>query len=195
VVLAAAVSANTPVAQWDDAALVEACLAGDERAWDALIEKYKRLIYGVLMRYRMPEEDAADIFQAVCVDLYTELGKLREVGALRGWLARVAANKCFHWRRRGISRPEEWLDEQAHTAPAEADAAWLQTVEREQLVQQGIGRLSARCQELVRMLFFEDPPRPYDEVARQLGLATGSIGFIRSRCLAKLSTALEEVGL
>jgi RNA polymerase sigma factor (sigma-70 family) len=143
----------------------------------------------------MPEEDAADIFQAVCVDLYTELGKLREVGALRGWLARVTANKCFHWRQRGINRPEEWLDEQAHGAPPSGDPAWLQTFEREQLVQQGIGRLSGRCQELVQMLFFEDPPRPYDEVARQLGVATGSIGFLRGRCLEKLAAALEEVGL
>jgi len=31
---------------------------------------------------------------------------------------------------------------------------------------------------MVRMLFFETPPRPYEEVANELDLATGSIGFI-----------------
>lgn len=188
-------SGKTPTAQWEDAALVEACLAGDERAWVALIEKYKRLIYSILMKYRMPEQDAADVFQAVCLDLYTELGQLREVGALRGWLARVAANKCFHWRRRGINRPEEELDEKVHGLPEAGDPEWLQALEREQVVREGIDRLSPRCQELVRMLFFEDPPRPYEDVARELGLATGSIGFIRGRCLEKLAAALEEVGL
>jgi DNA-directed RNA polymerase specialized sigma24 family protein len=45
------------------------------------------------------------------------------------------------------------------------------------------------------MLFFETPARPYQEVARELGIATGSIGFIRGRCLKKLRQALEQEGL
>lgn len=44
------------------------------------------------------------------------------------------------------------------------------------------------------MLFFDDPPRAYDEVARTLSLAKGSIGFIRGRCMDKLRSALEEAG-
>jgi DNA-directed RNA polymerase specialized sigma24 family protein len=43
-------------------------------------------------------------------------------------------------------------------------------------------------------LFFEEPPRPYQEVAESLGLATGSIGFIRGRCLEKLRTFLKKRG-
>ena len=49
-----------------------------------------------------------------------------------------------------------------------------------------------RCERLIRMLFFESPQRPYDEVARELGLATGSVGFIRGRCLAQLRKQLEK---
>ena len=44
------------------------------------------------------------------------------------------------------------------------------------------------------MLFFETPARPYDEIAKELGLATGSIGFIRGRCLAQLRKQLEKKG-
>jgi len=54
--------------------------------------------------------------------------------------------------------------------------------------------LSPRCERMVRMLFFENPPRPYQEVARELDLATGSIGFIRGRCLEKLKKQLEKMG-
>jgi hypothetical protein len=43
-------------------------------------------------------------------------------------------------------------------------------------------------------LFFEQPPLPYTEVARRLGLATGSIGFIRGRCLDRLRKLLVESG-
>jgi DNA-directed RNA polymerase specialized sigma24 family protein len=47
---------------------------------------------------------------------------------------------------------------------------------------------------MIHLLFFETPPRPYQEVARELGLATGSIGFIRGRCLTRLRKELEKVG-
>jgi hypothetical protein len=43
-------------------------------------------------------------------------------------------------------------------------------------------------------LFFEQPPMPYDEVARRLRLAKGSIGFIRGRCLKRLKDILETKG-
>jgi DNA-directed RNA polymerase specialized sigma24 family protein len=47
---------------------------------------------------------------------------------------------------------------------------------------------------MVSMLFFDDPPRPYQEVAKELGVASGSIGFIRGRCLKKMRQLLEEKG-
>jgi DNA-directed RNA polymerase specialized sigma24 family protein len=48
---------------------------------------------------------------------------------------------------------------------------------------------------MIRLLFYQQPPLPYAEVAERLGLATGSIGFIRGRCLKKLEAALGELGL
>lgn len=185
---------QAPSPQWDDADLIEQCLAGDPQAWEALLQKYKRLIYSVILRYRLPEEDAADLFQAVCIDLYQELQNLRNAGALRGWLARVAANRCFHHKRRLAQRQFEELTDSSALEDAAAPQ-WLQDVESDQMVREAVGRLTPRCQELLRLLFFEDPPRPYDEVARSLGLATGSIGFIRGRCLKKLAAELEKAGL
>src|SRR5205814_3450043 len=67
-------------------------------------------------------------------------------------------------------------------------------LEREQLVREAIVRLPPRCQEMMRLLFWEHPPLSYAEVARRLGLATGSIGFIRGRCLLRLQKELEELG-
>ena len=57
-----------------------------------------------------------------------------------------------------------------------------------------VAKLPPRHRELVQLLFFEQPPLPYAEVARRLGLATGSIGFIRGRCLERLRKALVEFG-
>ena len=64
----------------------------------------------------------------------------------------------------------------------------------EQMVREANVSLSPRCQELIRLLFYTEPPLPYKEVARQLGLAVGSIGFIRGRCLERLAKALRKVG-
>jgi DNA-directed RNA polymerase specialized sigma24 family protein len=44
------------------------------------------------------------------------------------------------------------------------------------------------------MLFFEEPARPYQQLAADLGLSTGSIGFIRQRCLERLRKRLNEAG-
>jgi len=47
---------------------------------------------------------------------------------------------------------------------------------------------------MIRLLFFVEPAVPYREVARRLGLATGSIGFIRGRCLRRLQKTLQQMG-
>jgi DNA-directed RNA polymerase specialized sigma24 family protein len=62
------------------------------------------------------------------------------------------------------------------------------------MVRDAISQLNPRCEQMVQMLFFENPPRPYQEVAAELDIATGSIGFIRGRCLQKLKKYLEKMG-
>ena len=62
-----------PHRAWSDERLVRACLAGNEAAWSALIDKYKTLIYAIPRRYGASPEDASDIFQAVCLELFSEL--------------------------------------------------------------------------------------------------------------------------
>ena len=66
---------------------------------------------------------------------------------------------------------------------------------RDQQVREAIAALPERCRRIVEMLFYEQPPRPYADVARHLGLAEGSIGFIRGRCLKRLRDMLQEQGL
>ena len=62
---------------------MEECLRGNEQAWHTLVERYKNLIYSIPLRYGAPPQDAADIFQAVCLDLFNEMSRLREAEALQ----------------------------------------------------------------------------------------------------------------
>lgn len=187
--------AKTPKPSWTDARLVRECLAGSEEAWSAILKKYKRLIFSIPIKYRASREDAADIFQAVCLELFTELPRLRKAGSLRSWLISVTTHKAFHWKKRNRRREQvegaEHVEELADLSP-NAAADPLEEVEQEQTIRAAIQCLAPRCQEMVRMLFFEEPPIPYAETARRLGLATGSIGFMRARCLKHLQRILER---
>ena len=71
----------------------------------------------------------------------------------------------------------------------------IEELEREQMVLDALAELPPRCREMIRMLFYVEPAVPYREVAQRLGLATGSIGFIRGRCLQRLQKALQRMGL
>jgi RNA polymerase sigma factor (sigma-70 family) len=70
----------------------------------------------------------------------------------------------------------------------------LVQLEQEQSLRDAISEMPERCERMIQMLFFETPSRPYEEVAQELGLAIGSIGFIRGRCLAQLKKRLEKRG-
>ena len=69
--------------EWPNSRLVKECLRGNEQAWNLLVDRYKNLIYSIPIRYGLPPQDAADIFQAVCLDLFNELPRARGRSAAR----------------------------------------------------------------------------------------------------------------
>ena len=176
-----------------DERLVRECLEGSQQAWSALIHKYKRLIYSIPVKWELSAEDANDIFQSVCVDLYSELSSLREPRALAKWLIQTTLHKCARHRRLESRFSNEEITEDLLPIVGPADKI-LEEVEREQGLRDALMALPARCSEMIRMLFFESPARPYNAVAKHLGLATGSIGFIRGRCLDRLKKELLSRG-
>jgi RNA polymerase sigma factor (sigma-70 family) len=185
-----------PAPDWTNTRLVAECLAGDDKAWIALLERYKSLIYSIPLRYGTPHQDAADIFQAVCLDLFNELPRLRDAEALQGWLIRVTTNKCYHWKRRLVAYDNDFDEDhlQNLSGPEPIPPDVLAEIEQEQIVRDAISGLPDRCREMIEMLFFEIPPMPYNVVAQRLRLAKGSIGFIRGRCLKRLKKVLEQKG-
>jgi RNA polymerase sigma factor (sigma-70 family) len=180
---------------WTDEKLVRECCNGNESAWSALIEKYKNLIFSIPIKMGIPREDAADIFQGVCVELLSGLPKLREPRALPKWLMQVSYHKSLQWKKDHSHLEDELEDGELPSSDhAELPDALLQQLQREQSLRDSLAELPLRCRQMVTMLFFEHPPRAYADVAENLGIATGSIGFIRGRCLKKLRQLLEKRG-
>lgn len=178
----------------EDARLVSSCLRGDQQAWETLIDKYKKLIYSIPFKYGAGAEDAADVFQSVCIEVFNSLGQLKNADSLRSWLITVAVRQSYRWKRKQSNHLElDAMEPEMAEELASVPETVLQ-VQQEQIVREVVEKLPSRCAELVRLLFFEQPPLPYAEVARRLGLATGSIGFVRGRCLERLRKILVESG-
>jgi RNA polymerase sigma factor (sigma-70 family) len=189
-----------PAARFHDARaderLVRECLEGNQQAWSELIDKYKNLIYSIPIKYGFSQDDASDIFQEVCLGLLSELATVREPRALAKWLIQVTSHKCYHWKRwnqRQVSLDaEEQILPDLEVSPEVVEL--LHQAEQEQRLREALTGLRTRCRQLIEMLFFEDPRRPYREVAESLGIAVGSIGFLRQRCLGRLRKQLDEMG-
>jgi len=181
---------------WSNERLVAECLKGNQEAWSALIEKYKNLIYSIPIKFGLSREDAADIFQAVCLDLVSDLPQLREPKALPKWLMQASFHKCLRWKRQRLTLSEDMpeAEREPEASPEQLPEEMLYQLQREQLLRDIMASLPARCYRMIAMLFFEEPPRPYQDVAKELGIATGSIGFIRGRCLQRLRRLLEQEG-
>jgi RNA polymerase sigma factor (sigma-70 family) len=179
-----------------DERLIARCLKGDQEAWVALIDKYKNLIYSIPIKLGM-HQDAADIFQSVCLDLLSDLPRLREHRALPKWLMQTCYHKCLHHRRTNDRHVELDAEDQGnwdYRSSTELPEEVLVQLEKEQVMREAVAELPQRCERMIRMLFFETSPLAYQDIAKELGLATGSIGFIRGRCLARLKAQLQKKG-
>jgi RNA polymerase sigma factor (sigma-70 family) len=185
---------GSPDVTWSDTRLVRACLDGDEQAWATLIAKYKNLIYSIPLKYGAPPQDAADIFQAVCLELFSELPRLRSAEAVRSWIIKVTSHQSYHWKRKLRRLAEDELTPLDEEEAGDLPPDMLEEIERAQILREAVAALPPRCREIIRLLFYEAEPIAYRDLAARLGLATGSIGFIRGRCLQRLERALHELG-
>ncbi len=122
---------------WPDSRLVRECLKGNQEAWSALVDKYKNLIFSIPIKYGFSADDATDIFQSVCLELLSQLPKLRNPQALPKWIMQVTAHKCFHGKRQQqrteVSDPNDPKFEQS--TPSRAESI-LREAENEQCLRQ-----------------------------------------------------------
>jgi len=179
----------------DDAALVDRCRRGDATAWAALVRRYQRLVYAVVLRAGFDEHGAADVFQIVFQRLLAHLPGLQQPDRLQAWIVTTAKREALRERERrarhvSMTRDEDderegLEDTLADDAPlAEEALSDLQQLDR---LRAGLDRLDARCRDLLVLVFRDDDDHiPYDEVGRRLGMPPGSIGPTRARCLDKL---------
>jgi RNA polymerase sigma factor (sigma-70 family) len=175
---------------WD---LILACRQGDERAWKRVVNKYERLVFSIPLNYGLGQNDAADIVQLTFMMLIQGLDGLQKNSHLGGWLATVARRNTWHLlhRRRRESLENDDLGDNA-TLPDESSQNDKERWELYTWLQDGLAQLDEPCRSLLLALYF-DPEQPsYSDVAERMGMAVGSIGPTRSRCLERLRDIMRD---
>lgn len=182
----------------DTTALLRACRNGDATAWETLIRHYQRLIYAIPRRAGLNDDQAAEVFQRVCVTLFEHLDRIDRPDRLAAWLATTARRESWRQLRRERDMSSlDMRDDDDNPILQITDSALLpdevvEQAERQHDVRMALLDMDERCRTLITMLFYQEEPPPYAEIAAALGLPTGSVGPTRARCLRKLQQILEE---
>jgi RNA polymerase sigma factor (sigma-70 family) len=176
-----------------DADLLQACLAGDQRAWDLLVERYSRLVFSIARKSGLDEDDAADLTQDVFTIVLRRLESLQQADRFSAWLITTTHREAWRFRKMRRAVPESLPEETIDDDPA-MDALVIEW-EHAALVHEALGQLGDQCRQLLDLLFLRDDRPRYDAIATELGISIGSIGPIRARCLKRLRAHLSELGI
>lgn len=185
----------------DVGALVRTAVDGDAAAWKALVEGLSPLVWSVVRSHRLSDADAHEVYQTVWFRFAQHLGRIREPEKAGAWLASTARHECLKvlksLRRLTPTDDPQLLDRVSEDRTPEQSFLDLEDAaaetERIRHLWQEFEELGDRCRQLLRVLMASPPPS-YQEVSSALGIAVGSIGPLRQRCLRRLRARLEAQG-
>lgn len=190
-VLEPGVVAQTPARQ----VFVDQLRQGDADAWTQIVVRYDGLIRSTAHRFGLSQEVSDDVAQQTWLRLFEHIDDIRDIERVGLWLRTTARRECLlHVKRsRALESVQTDLLEEIPAETSEEERA-----DDRLLVEQVLGtvdRLPDGYRDFLR-LALADPPASYRDISRHLGIAVGTIGSRRRRCLDRLRSALRaEVGI
>jgi RNA polymerase sigma-70 factor (ECF subfamily) len=80
-----------------DPQLVALAQQGDLPAFEELVKKYQREIYGLAYRLVLDAEEAKDLAQQAFLQAFVHIRGFRQQAQFRTWLFRIAINQCYNY--------------------------------------------------------------------------------------------------
>lgn len=170
--------------------LLQRAVDGEEAAWVALVRRFDGMVWSVTGRFALQWDDRQDVRAGVWADLHEKASSVREPDALPGWLRTTARRRCLGVMRRRAAEPVIELDEERVVDDRTPEAALLRAEERD-MVWQAVGSLPARCRFLLTQQLRHNAS--YAQLAVAVGIAEGSVGSTRCRCVRALRRRYREL--
>jgi len=184
-----------------DGILVGQALAGDQRAFELLVSRYRQPLVSCIRGFLKDDEQVNDVLQHVFLQLYLSLPVLLRNVSLRAWLFQVARHRCLDELRKRHRRAEipfstlEWKYREEEFSPIEAipDPEPLPEVvaERSDLqrsLQLALFALPLKCRSIVHLRCFRQ--LSFLEIARMLNIPENTVKTYYYRSLPRLRRAL-----
>lgn len=178
--------------------LARACAAGNERAWETFMLRYRERLYEIGLQIAREESAARELSDSLYADLYgvvtregKRVSKLESYtgrGSLEGWLRTVMAQEHVNRFRRTkctVSLDEE-TEEGAQFAGPSPDPVTTVDPRLESATDEVLAALPADERFILAAYFLDD--RTLAEIARMLGVHESTI----SRKLDKLTKSLRK---
>ena len=182
----------------EELALARACSAGNEKAWEEFVSRYRQKLHGMALRITRDSAHAAELADSLFGDLYgvgtrngTRSSKLAFYtgrGSLEGWLRTVMAQEFvnrYRKQKRTVSL-EEQTEEGAQFVAKNSEPTHPLDLRLEAATDEALAELSAEDRFALAAYYLDG--RTLAEIARALGLHESSI----SRRLDRLSTGLRK---
>ena len=146
-----------------DAALVLQCRGGDRHAFEILLTRYERRVFGAAYRILHHREDATDVTQTAFLRAYEHLDRYDPAQQFCSWVYRIAVNEALDLVRG--RRPSEQLSDETATEQDGPDAIATKD-ENEAVMQRALMDLKIDYRTVIVLKHVQDCS--YDEIAQIL---------------------------
>lgn len=168
--------------------LVAGLQAGDEAAYEELIQQYQQPVYNLVYRLLADPAEACDVVQEVFLKIFRKIGSFRGDSTLKTWIYRIAVNEAHNhsrWHGRhhrgqiGLEGDEETrgLSERL-ASPGDSPYEYVLDRERHHMLQAALAELNPAFRSVIVLRDVED--LSYEEIAEILQLP---LGTVKSRIL------------
>jgi RNA polymerase sigma-70 factor (ECF subfamily) len=172
-------------------ALVEQCRSGNDAAFRELVDRYKHLVYGVILRTVADRSRADDLAQEVFLRVHRGLPTFRGESSLSTWLFRITRNVCAEVRdSRQFERSLDALDDNQRplVTLGSPDRAFADMELRDRL-DKALAQLSPAARFLVSAHYLDG--QKYESLAQALDLPIGTLKTHLYRAKRRLRALLE----
>lgn len=189
-------AARVPNLELEDAQIIERTLCGEPEAFNLLVHRWERQIYGLALRMLGRDDEAKDATQETFLSAYRNLSKFRGEAKFSSWIYRIALNIC-NTKLRGRSKNVVSLEEQQENIGFEvvADSEDLaEGIQRDQVarhVRRALQGLPPDMRQVIVMKEYED--LKFSEIADILGIPVSTVKTRMYTGLAELKKRLGHV--